>query len=205
MRGEAIGRRRDDPSTVELVASTARRVNEFEAAVVLEQKKLAALELEDPDLDVRHAQAEVETMRARLRQAERTLEEHTLKAPEAGNVLRIFVTVGQLLSAEPSKTSVEFCPDRPRIIRAEIDQAFASRVNVGQPAGIEDDYAAGKTWRGRVARVSDWYTQRRQVGEEHLQLKDVRTLECIISLDAGQQPLRIGQRVRVTISRAEGQ
>jgi hypothetical protein len=62
---------------------------------------------------------------------------------------------------------------------------------------------SGPTWRGRVSRISDWYTDRREIAEEHLQLRDVRTLECLISLEPGQHPLRIGQRVRVTIKRAE--
>jgi hypothetical protein len=48
------------------------------------------------------------------------------------------------------------------------------------------------------------------VAEEQLQLKDVRTLECLIALESGQAPVRIGQRVRVTVrqqppaSREEG-
>jgi len=67
---------------------------------------------------------------------------------------------------------------------------------------VEDDYAFGTIWRGHVIRLSDWYAQRREVAEEQLQLKDVRTLECLIDLDPGQSPLRIGQRVRATIMRA---
>ena len=34
---------------------------------------------------------------------------------------------------------------------------------------------------------------------EPLQFNDVRTLECIVTLDPDQPPLRIGQRVRVTL------
>jgi hypothetical protein len=51
-----------------------------------------------------------------------------------------------------------------------------------------------------VIRVSDWYTHRRSILQEPFQLNDVRTLEWLIALDPGQQPLRIGQRVRVTIT-----
>jgi multidrug resistance efflux pump len=141
-------------------------------------------------------------MRARLSEAERVLEEHVLRAPQAGKVLRIFVSPGELLTTPPKRMAVQFCPDKPRVIRAEVDQAFAARVKVGLPAVVEDDGTSGPAWRGHVSRISDWYTQRRQVADEQLQLKDVRTLECLIALDPDQPPLRIGQRVRVTINRA---
>src|SRR5262249_44590241 len=86
LRQEAIGRARDDPTTVELVASTAERVKEFEEVVRSEQYKLTALELQDPVVDLQRVQAEVATMRARWRQAEQALDEHTLRAPSAGQV-----------------------------------------------------------------------------------------------------------------------
>ena len=35
--------------------------------------------------------------------------------------------------------------------------------------------------------------------QDPLQLNDVRTLECIIAVETGQPPLRIGQRVRVVL------
>jgi multidrug resistance efflux pump len=146
LNGEAIGRSRDDPTTVEGVASVAQRVNEFEEVAKSEEKKLAALELEDPARELERVQAEVATMRARLREAEQVLEEHTLRAPEAGKVLRIFVTPGELLSTQPKKMAIQFCPDRPRVVRAEVDQAFALHVEVGQAALIEDDYTSGPGW-----------------------------------------------------------
>lgn len=199
-RTEAIGRHRPDPVTAKEVASAAGRITELQNVERLEEKKLSALQLRDPMVDVAHAKADVETMRARLLQAEQVLEEHVLRAPEAGRVLRVYATPGELLSAQPKRMAVHFCPDRPRVIRAEVEQQFAGRVRVGLPVLVEDDGPAGGTWHGHVMRVADWYTQRRLVNEEQLQLKDVRTLECLIALDTGQPPLRIGQRVRVTIT-----
>jgi multidrug resistance efflux pump len=202
MRIESIGRKRDDPVTTEEVASTAERIKEFEEVLNEEETRLKALEAQNPEADVARVRAEVSTVRARLHDAERVLDEHTLRAPKAGKVLRIFVTLGELLTSPPKRTAIQFCPDEPRIIRSEIDQAFASRVVVGLPAVAQDDSATGPTWRGRVVRISDWYTQRRQVADEVLQLRDIRTLECLIGLDADQPALRIGQRVHVTILRA---
>jgi hypothetical protein len=50
--------------------------------------------------------------------------------------------------------------------------------------------------------MSDWYTHRRSILLEPSQQNDVRTLECIVEVDPGQPPVRIGQRMRVTIARA---
>jgi hypothetical protein len=66
---------------------------------------------------------------------------------------------------------------------------------------IRDDSNAPAVWRGRVTSLSDWYTQRRSILQEPLQLNDVRTLECLIAVDPDQAPLRIGQRVRVLIGK----
>ena len=57
-------------------------------------------------------------------------------------------------------------------------------------------------WKGKVLRVSDWYTQRRSILLEPLQFNDVRTLECLIEITqspAGAPPLRIGQQMRVMV------
>ena len=201
-RTDKIGRTRDDPILVEEVRSAAARVNEFQAGLELESNKLHDLELRDPEADVAHAKADVATMRARLLQAEQVVEEHVLRAPQAGRVLRVYAVPGELLNPQSRKAAIQFCPDTARIIRAEVEQLFAQSVELGQPAVVKDDGDSGNTWRGQVMRISDWYTQRRMIAEEQLQLKDVRTLECLIALAAGQKPLRIGQRVRVTINKA---
>ena len=88
------------------------------------------------------------------------------------------------------------------MFREKLEQEFAGRLAVGQPAVVEDDGGLGGTWRGRVSRISDWYTQRRAVLQESPQRNDVRTVECLVALEPEQAPLRIGQRVRVWINRA---
>jgi hypothetical protein len=92
----------------------------------------------------------------------------------------------------------------PRIVRAEIEQEFAPKVYVGQAARIRD-YESEELgeWKGKVEGISDWYTHRRSMLLEPLQFNDVRTLEAVIELDPGQKPLKIGQRVRVTLPVAQ--
>jgi multidrug resistance efflux pump len=189
--------------SAEEVAAAADQIKEVEALERAEQGKLAELQLNDPALEMRRARAEVAAIQARLEEARLALDECQLKAPKAGTVLRILVNPGDVLSGQPKQPAVLFCPHGPRLIRAEVDQEFAGRVAAGQAARIEDDASLGATWRGQVARLSDWYTQRRSTLLEPLQFNDVRTLECLIAVDPGQKPLRIGQRVRVTI-KAQG-
>ena len=113
--------------------------------------------------------------------------------------MRLQVGVGEWLGSVPKQSAVQFLPAGPRIVRAEVEQEFANRVSVGQAAEVHDDSKAGPTWRGKVARMSDWYTHRRSIVQEPLQFNDVRTLECIIQLDAHAQMPKIGQRVRVLL------
>jgi hypothetical protein len=105
-----------------------------------------------------------------------------------------------VLSSQSKQAAILFAPDGTRLVRAELDQEFAGRVHQGQPAVVEDDAASGQRWTGRVLRVADWYHSRRTILKEPAPPLDVRTVECLIELDAGQAQPRLGQRVRVTIS-----
>jgi multidrug resistance efflux pump len=179
------------------------QVRELDALLRADEAKLAELELRDPALEVRGAEEEVAAREAVWRQAEQGLKDCALRAPADGRVLRLLVGPGDLLGAAAKPVAALFCPDGPRLVRAEVEQEYASQVRVGQSATIQDDSGAAGAWYGRVVRVSDWYTRRRSTLDEPLQLNDVRTLECLIALDPGQPPLRIGQRVRVTIGPAK--
>jgi multidrug resistance efflux pump len=175
------------------------QVKEAEAWLEAEAAKLAELELQDPTDDIRQAEEAVKARQARLEQAREALKECALRAPTDGKVLRVLVDRGEMLGATPKQAAILFCPASARLIRAEVEQEFASRVRLGQGVVIRDDGNDRTVWRGKVSSLSDWYTHRRSILQEPLQSNDVRTLECLIALDPEQPPLRIGQRVRVTI------
>ena len=92
-----------------------------------------------------------------------------------------------------------FAADGPQVVRAEVEQEFARRIKEGQPAVVQDEADATLTWRGRVERVASWYSQRRMVLREPDRLHDTRTLECLVVVEPGQPPLRLGERVRVLV------
>jgi multidrug resistance efflux pump len=178
-------------------------VKELEAVQRAENNKLEELNLNDPDAAIRRAQAELDAKQSRLEQARRGVKECTLTAPADGLALRVLVRPGEVLGPQPRQPAVLFCPMGPRIVRAEIEQEYAGKVALGQVASVQDDTTASMTWRGKVVRISDWYTHRRSVLQEPFQFNDVRTLECIVALDKDQPNLRIGQRVRVVLGQGQ--
>lgn len=172
-------------------------VEKAEAAVRAEEKKLAALEALKPDLAVKLARDDVESKKLLVRKAQLALDKCTVRAPFNGTVLRINIGVGETLGSNPRQAAMQFCPDRPRLVRAEVEQEFAGRIRIDQDAVIYDHITGEELGHGKVASLSNWFTQRRSILLDPLQFNDVRTLETIIHLDPSTQTLRIGQRVRV--------
>jgi multidrug resistance efflux pump len=166
--------------------------------VEAEKEKLNVMEAEF-DAALKLAEIDVSAKKTLLAKARWALDECTVKAPFKGKVVRLQVSVGDALP-NPRQAPILYCSTAPRIIRAEVEQEFAPKARVGQKAFIKD-YANDDlgTWNGQVESISDWYTHRRSNLLEPLQFNDVRTLECIIELGPNQKPLKIGQRVRVTL------
>jgi multidrug resistance efflux pump len=186
------------------VKAAAKLAEKAEEGVKAEERNLDALKAIDPNVGVELAQADVDAKREQLKKAEFGLRECTVRAPVKGRVLRSQLSVGTVLGPSPQHPVLLFCPSVPLIVRAEVEQEFAGRVAVGQKALIQDDATGGGSWRGQVKSLSGWYSHRRSMLLEPLQLNDVRTLECIVTLDPDQDlsQLRIGQRVRVTLTGA---
>jgi len=178
----------------------AKEVEGLETGVESEQEKLKLLELEDPQLMIGSAEDAVEAKKSLVAQAQLAVDECVLKAPTAGEILQIAVGPGSVITAQTTQPAIQFCPDKPRIVRAEIEQEFAGRVHPGQSVILQDESGGKESWRGKVLRVSNWYTQRRSQSEGlRIGGSDVRTLECIIVLEPGNIPFRLGQRVRAIL------
>lgn len=175
-------------------------VKAMQKLVAVEQGKLEALQLVQPELEVARARHDVEAKEVLLEKAKLALKECDLLAPSDGTVLRVFANPGEVVGSQSKAPAIQFCPTGRRIIRAEVLQEWASMVKKGQKVTIQDDTESlGRGWTGTVRHVSDWFTQRRLIVPEPMVFNDVRTLECVIDVHAGGPPLRIGQRVRVII------
>jgi HlyD family secretion protein len=191
-----IGKVEDEQAAQGMVRKAA-------ALLKLAQARLKEAQDARPELDVDLAKADLAAKEALVAQARLVVEQCQIKAPDDGEVLRVLTTVGETLGPEPRMPAIQFCPTgpkHPRIVRAEVQQEWASRVKVGQQVIIEDDASTALRWTGRVKRLSDWFTHRRSIIQEPFQMNDVRTLECLVEITGpGQERPRIGQRMRVII------
>jgi multidrug resistance efflux pump len=172
----------------------------IDARIKIEELSRDELKLFDPELDIKRAEADLEAKKADVKRAELSLKDFVLEAPADGVVLRVNARVGEVLAPNPmASPAIEFCPSDPRIVRAEVIQEWGHRVKVGQEVKLEDDSFEGPKWQGRVKSVPGQYAPKKDRIIEPFMMNDVRTLECIVEITGGQDPLRIGQRVRVRI------
>jgi len=178
------------------VAITAARVDELVALQSVESNRQAELESQRPELLVRKCKAGIKQLQEQLIQARKNVEDHRLTAPRDGVVIRILARCGEMLSPSPGR-AVLFACDEPKIIRAEVEQRFASRVHVGQAVRIQDRHDVASIGSGTITAISEWYLPQRLIFLEPTRSNHSHTLECIITPDTAA-PLRVGQQVSIT-------
>jgi multidrug resistance efflux pump len=184
------------------INAATEEVNAGKSVVATEEAKLREVQANKPDSKVREAEENVALARQRLEQARLALKKCALEAPIDGTVLRINVAKGALVGPQSRQAPVLFAPAGPRLVRADVDQEFAHRVQAGMTAVVQDEASGQSTWQGRVKRLGAAFLPKRSAGGPEafaLGGSETRVLECVIELDAGQPLPMLGQKVRVNI------
>jgi multidrug resistance efflux pump len=179
----------------ELYEFALKQVDEKKKA---EENKLKQIKLQDADIKFKQAEADLEAKRIQHKQAQELLKHFRIVAPSDGIVLRVFVHKGETLGPNPRVQALDFQPDAPIIVRAEVLQEWGRHVKEGLSVTIEDDTYRGPKWEGTVKKVLGYYAQTRTPVIEPFRYNDVRTLECIIELKSSAGA-KIGQRVRANV------
>jgi multidrug resistance efflux pump len=194
-------------SNDEEINASSEDLNSAKSAVVGEEAKLRAIQANNPDVKIREAEDNLALARERAEQARLALKRCTLEAPADGTVSRITVAKGSVLGTQTRQAPVLFAPTGPIVIRAEVEQEFAHRVQVGMTAAVQDEANGQVTWHGRVKRLGTAYLPKRSAGGPEsfgFGGAEPRVLECLVELDPGQAAPLLGQRVRVNIGTHDG-
>src|SRR5439155_7337914 len=113
-------------------------------------------------------------------------------------ILRINTAKGGVISGQTRQPPIQFAPAGPRVVRVDVSQEFADRVQVGLPAQVHDPAIADFTWQGTVKSIAPAYLPKRSAGTDMLSVggNEAWVLECVVELAASANPPRLGQRVR---------
>lgn len=144
------------------------------------------------------AVAAVASASNRRAQARYELGLRTLRAPIDADVVHVAAQPGA--SVTPSDALITLLPLTPRIVRAELSEAYIGAVQVGMPAEVSVDDRIARHWRAHVLRVG------RVIGPSQLDddpqtRATTHTVPCVLAFDEPQD-LRIGQRVLVRFGAA---
>jgi RND family efflux transporter MFP subunit len=142
------------------------------------------------------AKAAVEVAAKRLDDARLEVGMRTLKAPAGGLIVRRQVHVGDSVIAQSATPLFEVLPERPLIVRAQLNEVFADQVHAGMAADVVSDADPSVVRAARVLRVGAVVGRSPYAGDADVR-PDERDVECVLTL--ADPHWRVGQRVLVRI------
>lgn len=153
------------------------------------------------EADLQTQDASIAIARAKVDQARYEVEQRLVRAPLAGRIVRRMARPGDGVSTLNVTPLFQFAPDQPRIIRAELDEAYLPKVATGQQAQIALETDERRIVHGRVLRLGR-VVGAKQAATDPNERVDTRVVECVLSMDASD--FLIGQRVLVRFVPQEG-
>jgi RND family efflux transporter MFP subunit len=144
-----------------------------------------------------NARAAEATATQKLDAARYELAQRTLLAPFDGQIVERDIQPGAAVSPQGGPAFV-LLPEQPRIVRAELNESFASVVHEGMQAQVVDDSGSGvPALSAHVQRIGTVFGPS-ALEEDPLIRANTRTVQCVLLFDQPPPPsLRIGQRVIV--------
>ena len=156
-----------------------------------DQVKLSASELA-------RQQAVVATSDAQVAASKLEVDQHVVRAPLAGRIIRRQARPGDGTSTLNVTPLFMFAPTR-RASCAHMEERYVGAVEAGQAAEVTLEADETKVYKAKVLRLGQVFGNRPD-NDDPNEKQDVRVIECVLALvDAPE--IRIGQRVLVRIAR----
>ena len=139
--------------------------------------------------------ATLDMARQKLDEARYELQQRSLLAPFDADVVKMAAQVGASVSPA-SGPLFTLLPNKPRIVRAELNESFVGMVKPGMHAEVSaNSGSAGTHWSAHVLRIGKVYGPATLDNDPQVRA-NARTVECVLAFDQPSN-LRIGQRVTV--------
>ncbi|WP_426688058.1 efflux RND transporter periplasmic adaptor subunit [Rhodanobacter ginsengiterrae] len=152
------------------------------------------------DADRQANRAAIDIASQKLDQARYEVKQRSLFAPFGAEVIRVAAQPGASVSSATGPLFV-LLPQKPRIVRAELNESFVGAIRPGMPAEVVADSAGRPApWPAHVLRIGQIYGPAQLENDPQVRA-NARTVECVLAFDQ-PQTLRIGQRVIVRFGAA---
>lgn len=144
------------------------------------------------------AAAETNVAKSKVEQLRALQQRYELRAPEAATVVRLSTHVGSMV--QPGSSVAVLLPQRPLIVRAEVNESFIASIREGMKAQVvtDGDGSAAKLEfpAATVQRISPVYGLARL--QDDTQRGPVRVVEAVLVFDQPPANAKVGQNVRVS-------
>jgi ABC exporter DevB family membrane fusion protein len=144
--------------------------------------------------DLRRAEAEVASARARRDEAAALLAKTYLRSPLDGRILRKFKKTGESVTASGDSPVVSLGDTKTLVVRVDVDETDVAKLRIGQPAWVRADAYGDARFTGHVIRIGQALGRKNIRTDEPTERVDTKVLETLVQLDPGQT-LPIGLRV----------
>ncbi len=144
---------------------------------------------------IEEAKSEIALARCKLELAQVELQTLSLRAPQAGVIVRVTVQPGSSVSSQDRQALFVLRPERSLVVRAEVNESFIRRIRPGMTASVLlDADPQAPVIPAKVERLGQILVQAHLNTDQQEQMS--RVVECILQF---QQPhdLLIGQNVLV--------
>jgi RND family efflux transporter MFP subunit len=166
---------------------------------LVDEKILAAHDLDQATRDLDVARAHVQTAQATIARYEAQLRKSRILAPIAGTVTSRRVDAGQTVEAGDEAFTLA---DLSRLrVEGEAHEADAGAIALDAPVRITAEGYPGQSWPGRVEEIPDSVTLRRLKPQDPSRPTDTRILAVKVAF-VETNPLKLGTTVELRIQPA---
>ncbi|SHM03254.1 biotin/lipoyl-binding protein [Rhodanobacter sp. OK091] len=157
------------------------------------------------DAEQQSTRAALSMASQKLDEARYELKQRSLLAPFDADVVQVSAQPGASVSPT-SGPLFTLLPQKPRIVRAELNDSFVGVIQPGMPAEVVPDSGRDDTrWSAHVLRIGRVYGPATLENDPQVRA-NARTVECVLAFDEPTSDqtknLRIGQRVMVRFGAA---
>jgi multidrug resistance efflux pump len=152
--------------------------------------------------DIRKAEADLQTMRSRIREIQVKLNQSVVRSPIDGQVLQVNIRPGEFAGLRETTPLMLLGNTDTLQVRVDVDEVNASRVRPGMAGTATLKGEPKAKFPLRFVRVEPYMVPKKNLSGSNLERVDVRVLQLIYEFSPPQYPVYVGQQVDVFLDKS---